>query len=77
MFTQIPRKELNPKSRGCLEKLTVAQLVNKFHTFMKHNGSLPWPQEPATGPYPETDIQSIFSHYFFKIRFNIILVIYV
>jgi hypothetical protein len=41
---------------------------------MEPEASLPWSQEPATGPYPELDE----AHYnlpscFFKIHFNVIL----
>jgi hypothetical protein len=48
-------KELPPWSTVLLEKLTVSQLVKKFPTFMEHESSLPYSQEPATGPYPEPD----------------------
>jgi len=38
-----------------LEKLTVTQLVKKFSTLMELKGSLPCSQDPAIGPYPESD----------------------
>jgi hypothetical protein len=37
------------------QKLTVAQLVQKFRTFMEPEHSLPHSQEHATDPYPEPD----------------------
>jgi hypothetical protein len=42
---------------------------------MKHEGSLPQLQEPATGPYPEPDRSSPcpLPTHFSKIHFNIIL----
>jgi hypothetical protein len=46
---------LTPWSTVLLEKLTVSQLVKKFPAFMKHKGSLPHSQMPATRPYPEPD----------------------
>jgi hypothetical protein len=39
-----------------LEKPPVAQLLRKIsQQFMESEGSLPFSQEPATGPYPEPD----------------------
>jgi hypothetical protein len=38
-------------TRVLLEKLIVAHLVNKFRSFMEHNGSLPCSQQPVT-PHP-------------------------
>jgi hypothetical protein len=36
-----------------LEKLTVAQVVNKLSTFMQPRGSLPCSKQPAVGLYAE------------------------
>jgi hypothetical protein len=44
---------LTPRNRVLLEKLTVAQLVKKFPTFYRTQGSFSYSQKPATGPYPE------------------------
>jgi hypothetical protein len=43
-----------PWSRTVLEKLIVAQLVNKFPAFMEPKGSLPCSEEAITELYPET-----------------------
>jgi hypothetical protein len=50
--------ELTPWSRILLQKLTVAQLVEKFPAFMEPESSLPCSQQPATDPYPEPDESS-------------------
>jgi len=40
---------------------------------MESEGSLPYSQEPATGPYPESNPVHNLIPYFFKTCFNIIL----
>ena len=45
---------LIPRSRVLLEKITDSQIVTKFHTFNKPEGSLPHSQVP----YPEPDRSS-------------------
>jgi hypothetical protein len=57
----IPLRNINtnsnyptPNSRILLEKLIVAQLVNKFPHFMASEGTLLCSQKPITGPYRET-----------------------
>jgi hypothetical protein len=48
---------INSWSRVLFEKLIVAHLARKFKTFMESEDSLvlPCSQEPATGPYPQSD----------------------
>jgi hypothetical protein len=67
-------KLLTPVSRVILEKPIVPQIVKDSPPFMKTEGSLPYSQEPATGPchepnesspHPPTD--------FFKIHFSVVL----
>jgi len=41
-------------------KLVVIQLVKKSPSLMESEVSLPCPQEPATGPYPEPDESSLY-----------------
>jgi hypothetical protein len=36
-----------------VEKLIIAQVAKKFASFMEPECSIPCPQDPATGPYPE------------------------
>jgi hypothetical protein len=49
--------------------------MKKFSDFMEPEGSLLYPQEPATGPYPKPDKSNPHpaAPYFPKIHFNIIL----
>ena len=47
------KKILTPCSTVLLEKLTGSQLVKKFPAFSEPEGSSPYPQAPATCPYPE------------------------
>jgi hypothetical protein len=50
---------LNTYNEVFLEKLTVAQLIEKFSAiYGTHEGSLPYAQEPVTGPYPQQDESS-------------------
>ena len=51
---------LTPWSRVLLEKLTskFLQLVKKFPAFMEPESPLPYPQVPATCPYPEPTLSS-------------------
>jgi hypothetical protein len=55
----IPTEQLTPWSR-VLAKLPVTQLVKKLNSlpFLEPKGSLPWSQQPTTGPYPEPDESS-------------------
>jgi hypothetical protein len=56
------------------EKLTGSPPVNKFPHFMEPEGSLPYPQLPATCPYPEPARSNPCSKsYFLKIHLNNIL----
>jgi hypothetical protein len=43
---------LTPRRRVLLEKLS-SKLVKKFSAFMELESSSPYPQVPATCPYPE------------------------
>jgi hypothetical protein len=52
-------------SRVLLEKLVVAQLVKKLHTFAELRALLLCPEQATTGSYSEPN--------FFRIHFNIIL----
>ena len=44
---------LTPWRRVLLEKLTGLQLVKKFPAFVEPKSPSPYPQVPATCPYPE------------------------
>jgi hypothetical protein len=46
---------LDPWRRALLEKPPVMELLKNFPTFYGTESSLPWLQEPSTGPYPEPD----------------------
>jgi hypothetical protein len=50
--------QLTPRSKFILDKLTIAQLFNKFPPFMKARGSLPCLQELATLSYAEQNDSS-------------------
>ena len=51
---------LTPWSRVLLEKLTVLQLVKKFHPILWNpEGYSPYSQVPATFPYPEPTPSSL------------------
>jgi len=54
----VTNKSPTPLSRVLLEKLTVTQLVKKLPAFYGPQSPLLYSQEPSTGPYPETCIQS-------------------
>ena len=41
-----------------LKSQLVLQLVKKFPAFLEPEGSSPYPQAPATCPYPELTLQS-------------------
>ena len=67
---------LTPWSRVLLEKLTskLCRLVKKFPAFMEPESSSPYPQVPATLPYPEPTPSSPHDPLqVLKIHLNIIL----
>jgi hypothetical protein len=72
LFKPLPRNN-DDKSGKSFEKLVVAQLVKKFHTFYGPKGSLPCSQEPATSIYPKPDESSQHPQivFLFKIHFSI------
>jgi len=55
-FLEIAYNQLTPWRRILLEKLIITQL--KFLPFMEPKGPLSCSQEPATGPYPQSDESS-------------------
>jgi hypothetical protein len=46
---------LTIEQKDLLEKLIAAQLVKKIPAFMEPDGSLPFSEEPATGPYSKPE----------------------
>jgi hypothetical protein len=59
------KQRLTPSSRVIFHKLIIAQLVKKL-IFIESQGSLPYSQEPAAGPYPKTDVASTLEFVFNK-----------
>jgi hypothetical protein len=47
------------------EKLIFAQWVNEFFAFYGTRNSLPFPQDPATAPYPEPEGATVTPHNIF------------
>jgi hypothetical protein len=60
---------LKQSHAAVLQKLTVAQLVNKFPAIYE---KFSVPIKITAGPYPEPDESSLHPHYFCKIHFNIL-----
>jgi hypothetical protein len=52
---------VDPWSIVFLADLIISQVV-KLPALMEPEGSLPFSQEPATGPYPKTDVSTKLSH---------------
>jgi len=52
-LTYLLTHSLTPWCRTFFEKLIVTQLVKKYPFYIEPEGSLPYLQKPATGPYPE------------------------
>ena len=56
-----------------LKSQLILQLVKEFPAFSEPEGSLPYPQVPATCPYPESTPSRPHNSHFLKIHLNIIL----
>jgi hypothetical protein len=65
LFKMVETESLTLWSRVLLDKMIFAQLAKKFPSFIEPEVSLPYSQEPATGPCPEPDESSPRPHTLF------------